>query len=774
PIPELIDNAGDENLRVSFNLTDPKNKTVVSFDNIYATDAENAGYVEGSEAFGTVGTKYYFFRYWENSAYSVDPATGAITGTGISGTAKSLVYYDATAGKLTKGFFSFDDYKATSKAGSYTATYRARDDEGNASSRTYNVNYKATFEDLTVPTVSLDTPDYFAFRDYETTQSITNVVISDSNDARLDVQYYVVFNQNAGLVNTLDYAASFDAVMANADDAVELPVSGSNVLTFEKEGSDYNVTVNDVNGDEIVTTVDASKPIYVVAKATDSAGNSDAYAKEVKIVDGTATVTDSFAPAFANVNNANGTVGSEYVFGSFVIDYKTAENRDYVGFELYVQRVQDANGVDVDESPLSDVSFETYRNPATDANKYVHVDNIRFTPTKTGKYMVVARGFHVSGASSVQISYVDVTGSATGSKPVSAVIGANLNFGQTYTLPNDYTVPETWGNSGVLRSITGGRFTMMGTEFTALQSTTYKFNDYVFEYSAGAASNLVNYDDSFGIAGNNIAVGQQISSASDKASATFRVIGDAMPTYAELGAIVKLPNVTASSSNGSASKITCKVTDPDGQDVTVYNKDSKVFPEGYTGSAPVGHEFLFEAEYDGEYLITYTAILNNKSTTASYTIKVGDVVAPDFTVDKGYVNGTLVGSAATVEASVNDKFDFAAIKLQGDDASATGLTYSKTITNPEGEVLATVTKRDSKNDGTSYELTTAGRYVIEYKVTDEAGNFSKLTYSINVTSTSGSISSDSITTLVVVIIVVCVLAVAVAIIFFVRFRKRRA
>ena len=60
-----------------------------------------------------------------------------------------------------------------------------------------------------------------------------------------------------------------------------------------------------------------------------------------------------------------------------------------------------------------------------------------------------------------------------------------------------------------------------------------------------------------------------------------------------------------------------------------------------------------------------------------------------------------------------------------------------------------------------------------YTVTDDIGNTSYVTYTINVTTSSSSISSDAITTLAVVLIVVGVLLIAGVIVWFIRFRKRK-
>ncbi len=784
PMPELSDNAASQDeLKLSFTLTDHNNKTVLSFDNIYATEHSDSNSYAATADYASdyQGRTYYFFRYWEKEGYTVDENTGVITGNGLTGDNNcSLVYFDEELGGITKGFFNFAMWGVTDYLGNYTATYRARDDQGNTSSRTYTTTLQSVFRDVTVPSVDFDTPDYLVFRNFETKQTITDVSATDSNDARLDVEYYLIFN------NKFADDAEFDDVNLGDiedKDIVRLSASSANTsLTLEKVEDKLELTVTDIRGDKITSTVTTANPVYVALRATDSAGNTASFMKAVPVIDGTvAPAANAYAPAFSNTNTADGVVGQLYTFGDMTVNYGEAAQRNYTGFELYVQRVKDADGVDVNEAPLSNVSFETYsENRATVTNQLIHVDNIRFTPTRAGEYMIVARGFHVSGASNVQVAFVTVNGTTSGTKPVSALIGSQLGYNVTYDLPNDYTVPADWNDSGVIRSITGGRFSLMGTEFTALQTTTYSFKDYVFEYGTPATgTGLVEYGADYSITNKNKLVGTQVSSASDKTSATFRLLG-AMPTYTPVSksgkpAYVVLPNISASSANGNATDISVKITDNDGNEVTYYDVDDYTndeMPENYNGGELKGHMFAFEATKDGTYTVTYTATLNNRSVDSSYTIKAGDVVAPKFSAKFGSVNDTEYEVSSAVEASVGDRFDFAAIVLdQGE--STTGLTYSKQLINPEGDVIATVTRASAKNDGSSYEFTTAGRYQIVYTVTDKVGNSSKVSYTINVTSSSSNVSSDAITTLAVVLIIVGVILIAGIIIYFIRFRKRK-
>lgn len=835
PIPELYDNKdADSALRVSFTLSDKNSKTVMSFDNIYSSDAKDGKYAATSE-FGSDGATYYFYRYWLSQDYKdgklkVDEKTGAITGGDLGDKAYSLIYYDKEANAVTKGFFNFNLWKVDDSLGNYTVTYRAKDTQGNSSTKTYNISLQNRFEDTSLPTVDFNEPDYFVFRNYETEQSITDVSATDSNDARLDVQYYLLFNMNFTAEDDGSYDFDTNIKDENVDDwkakgnLVELSATlGTNKAKLEKTaGGAYTFTIDDKEGKEQVVTLEIAnyKNVFVAMKATDSAGNTSDYVKAVKLVDGTTEAGKTYAPKFGNVNTTNGKVGEEYNFGSFQINYADNNDRAYTGFEIYVQRVKaikDNKSVDVQNEPLTNVSFETYSdNRATGGTNMLHVDNIRFTPSKSGTYMIVIRGFHVSGASSVAMFFREVAGTESDVVDAKAVLGDKLNYNTTYSLPDNYTGSASWAekNAGLLRSITGGRFTLMGSEFTAKATTTYNFSDYTFEYTnkdgkivttENTGTNGVNlgslvkynYQSDAAVAGvcYGLSLAKDASNSADRSplidgkyeaksnytstftdtqTATFRLIDRVMPTYVEKStgdkhSYVELPNISASSVNGNATSITCEVTDPKGNSVEVYDAEDEL-PDDFAGTL-VGNQFMFEATTNGAYTVNYTATLNNQQATVSYTIRAGDVIAPDFKVGLGYVNDVYNGS--NTSASVNDVFDFAAITEVADNESITDCKFSKKLITPENETLAEVTSQTKKNNGSSYTLTLGGTYRVVYTVTDAAGNTTTQNYSITVTSSSSNVSTEAITTLSVVLIVVGVLLIAGIIVYLVRFRKRK-
>lgn len=826
PMPELIDNNdNDSDLRVSFTMSDPDKNTLLSFTNIYATEYSSS--VTSSNSNYDNGKTYAFFRYWESGKYSVSDDF-KITGEGISGDVYVLVKYDPDT-KEYVGNFNFA--RGTATTGSYSVSYTARDTIGNSRSQTFSINLSSTLSDVGTPTIDFDAPDYLVFREYESDVTIDDVSIIDTQDTRLDIEYYLVFASTVDPETNPD----FDTVLGNLTEYdaatdkggyVELPSAlGTNTLTLVNEGNGNELTVINSDGDEVTVTVTAST-VYVIAKATDDVGNVESLVTPIEVVDSDAF---SAAPSISfGALDVSGKAGEEIVVGSAVISYGSDYLRDYTGFELYVQRVANADNEAVDENPLGDVAFETYSANAN-ADGYsqlanrTYIDNIRFTPSNAGIYMVVVRAYNVLGQSDVRMAFVQITGNSGGGIEVSAAsnLPSTLSVGQTYKLNSKYNVntdsiPGTSEDAtfGIVRSIKGGKIAVVGNEVTVYSTGYYEFTDYVYEQSldngytgsnalqsmiryeyinrndgsevvGNAAGNTANGDYSYkGISSANLAVSTTTVNATDSSTAVFELQGT-MPVYSTKYAednkvFVVLPNLSAYSTNGAASDIEVDVVDADGDSAAVYMAGDTI-PSTYASAFEAycedkgitfeGNMAMFVPTEDGVYTISYIATLNNRVVTSDeYTIKVGDVVAPNIDVAVGSINGTRV-TGTTVSANVGDTFDFASITV---NEPSTGFSYTKELIDPNNSVIATLTSRTLANNGSSYTLGIAGQYRVVYTVTDDAGNPTVVKYTIVVSSSSStSPSSGAVTTLAVVLIIVGVLLVAGVVIYLIRFRRRK-
>lgn len=810
PIPELIDNNdGDADLTVSFTMNDPNSNTLLSFTNIYATEYDQSRTTSALSNYDD-GARYAFFRYWVSGKYTVGDDF-KLTGEGVGDNVYSLIKYDPDTG-VYEGNFDFSE--GTAKTGSYSVTYTARDSVGNSRSQSFSINLQSSLIDAGDPTVDFDAPDYLAFTPVETETTINDVLVTDSQDTRLNAKYYLVINPAEDLGDD----PTFDEVIADrteGTDYVELDyAAGSNTLTLVNEGNGNELTVTNADGEEVTLTVTAAN-VYVIAKATDDVGNTrEMVSDAIPVLDGTKFESQTIGLEFGGASGAtldlNGTPGEELLVGSALITYGGEEYRDYTGFELYVQRVLNAEGVAVDEAPLGSVSFETYSYADTVADTYmIHVDNIRFTPSTTGTYMIVLRAFNVMGKSYVKMAFADIAASTdnSGNKPTTSAsinLPDTLEIGQTYKLNDSYTVdPSDFAGSyadstyGIVRSISGGRLAVMGNEVTVYSTGYYEFTDNVFMHNASAdKANGMNsvidykYTNAVGepVTGNYAGVtagsenytfdglngakqmATKIVNSSDTASTVFELQG-AMPVYSELDKTVKLPNMSAYTANGAATDIDIKVTDADGEEARVYRAGDTDLPDGLN---LVGNEAAFIPDVDGKYTVVYSATFANGNDSVEYTISAGDIIAPDVIVNLGVINSSEVkldDGVTSVNAKVGDTFDFSAIKV---NESTTGFTFNKELKDPSGETVGTVTSAALGNNGTSYTLSTAGRYEVTYSVTDAAGNRNDVKYTIVVSgSTATSPSSGAVTTLAVVLIIVGVVLIAGVVIYLVRFRRRK-
>lgn len=793
PIPEVYDNNDKpEDITVRFNFTDNNGRTVAYFENINSTEAGDENkYMPAANLTAIDGKPYYFFRH--NTNYDV-AANGAITRKGSS----EVIGYDFPT------VFNFDlwnpDYTGATKNTTYSVVYSAYDNAGarNFQAKSYSIAYSAEYKDLIAPDVYFEAPKYLSFTENEEEVAITGVSVTDSSSSRLNDEYYIVFNVADGSY-TKD---NFDAIIAG-NDKIKLDSSmGSNILKVQHDGSFKVTTKNDDGEDQTVENIDPAKYIYVAVRATDSVGNQKVRVQRLTAVNATSTVTgktctvssngyygrDNTGAANYTLNQANAQKGDLYVLGNFRVKFAATADREHTGFELYVQKIamKDGTPVATEETPLTNVAFETYSvNDGSDLN--VYIDNVRFTPSSTGLYMVVVRGYHISGHSDVSIAYVEADGVDSDDDIIqkNASIQEKGDINTTYSLKSEFS-----GKAGsyVVTSVSGGRMSLMFDKFVAMTKTTYSFKDYTVMPSA-AKSNLgyISYDyttsatqpvpscrplddDTKTAPASKTNYSMQ---ANDKEAPVIR-LQEVMPVYAAKSATTRLslPPVSATSLNGIAAQLTCKITDFDGNTVST--------------KAGTGNSFSFLPEKDGVYTVTYTATLNSNVTTETYSISVGDVVPPTFNIINygitgalgehiiGYIQDKIVLSnqSSSITATVGDTFKFAYIDVNKEtDPSTSGYTYLKQLKDASGEIVDSTTSYSSR--GNTMTFTMSGQYEVIYRVTDEYNNATEVKYTITVTSSTINVSTEAITTLSIVLIIVGVILVAGVVIYLVRFRKHK-
>lgn len=676
---------------------------------------------------------------------------------------KNDVYTQDVTFDKTEGFtFDFDNYARkdkkgepmTSKAGTYTVLYRARDKANNTSSKTYTVTMKDEYEDLAAPsTAEVTAPEYISAADE--TFTVPYPVYSDANDTRPYVVYrmytdattedkYIAVDggEEAKLVTKTD--GRYVVINEGKDNEAQLKLGNNLYFYVYVQDKVGNIKTNGESDLDLVATPDGDiTKIAAVTKIVGVPENSYKYidkeSDSVKYID------------FVNAkdNSKNIKVGDTVLAGRFAIETANLEMRAFTGFEV---SVIDPNGNSVG------VTLETVSVPDTD-KATIYVQNIKFTPslpTTDKPYVMTVRVFDVNGKNDVYGYTLNGVAPSKGNDnqtSATPVIGTTGSVNVKYKLNNEVIKGIPDGDFYVVRKISGGKFSLMGSEFVAMTQGSYSVQD---GYIAGNGDNGMNSDGTF--AWDNVNFGGANEgvynfSITDSAAPVIE-LQDKMPSYKEKDATVVLPKAIAYTENGMG-VIEIEVKDPDTNEVklTEDNNGNKTFV----------------ATKDGAYTVTYTGTYKNASpATATYTINVGDVFAPVFT--------TKSGTNTTGTKKEGDTFEFATIVLEEGEES-TGVTITKEIYDPSGEIMSSSTVNgsysgyaDKKNNGSEIKLNKVGDYKIVYTVKDAVGNDYQITDKVTVAS-QGSSTPTTWTTLSTVLIVVAIVLLAGVIIYVVRFRK---
>lgn len=619
------------------------------------------------------------------------------------------------------------DQSAT-KTGTYTVEYIARDDSGNRVTRRYTISVSNTYTDTNYPSAAriTDAPQYLVVGGDQETFTVPAASVADSETSRLRVEYTI--KSDASATNGYETEVTVDG----GEVADILSADGNDYLEFE-------------DGRKLLLNT----KLDLQVKATDSVGQ--ARTSVVYTVD---VVTPDTLPGEIEVTNnltENSEVTGNYVANSTVELAGTVTiaadeaSYPYTGFELYV--------VDPDGNTLtSNVSVETYYDATADN---IVLRNISFTPGKAGTYKLFVRAFNLANVSSATVFNVTVEADASGGIDFSAAkIPTTGDVYETYNFQRTKVTDSATGEPAdglyVVHRVTGGRMSVMNDEFTAQNVGTYRFRDYIIESASGDEV----YSDK--------AETYSISVTSDE-TPVIEALG-LVPTYSDTDVEVKLPLFVALTEHANITP-DVTVTDKDGENVLLTEVDENGDNINTSGRPIAG--YTFTPEEDGQYTVSVTASYRGVSATAlTYTINVGDVVAPDFTLS----------ASQQTSYRLNSEFTFETITaVAGEGEKVSEFTYTKTLVDPSGEEVDTVsgtgtTYASRGNSGSTITLSKSGTYTVTYEVTDENGNTSTQKYTITVTAqaSGGNVSLTAISTVLIIVGIVLIVGV---IVYLVRYRK---
>ncbi len=256
-----------------------------------------------------------------------------------------------------------------------------------------------------------------------------------------------------------------------------------------------------------------------------------------------------------------------------------------------------------------------------------------------------------------------------------------------------------------------------------------------------------------------------------------------VPEYAQQGEEILLPDLTASQGDQKA-EVEVTVEDPDGLSVTV----DRIVNANDQGTGAMVWRFTTKENVRGTYVVTYTARTDNGTIERTFNIKVGDNVAPTFTMsyenelsqDIVYdgtnqieyridLNRTQRTMTITVMSNGNTIYSYEfnndnlLIQDRNDSGTQTTMSWSDlevTLTSDDGIVTS------GDNDG-QYYINGTGRCTLTLSIEDNYDNVGTKTINFNiVTESSPSEVPDSIVGAVLIVASLVILAVVILVFAF--------
>lgn len=686
PFPsKLVDNVtAKDKLTVSFEITDPETKRAVLVSNANST---------------------------ENNKNTVASYEGA---TELAFTANGFAFdFGAYAAAKT----SDNNNKSYQVAGKYSVIYTVKDEAGISAKKTYNIELVDEFVDEAAVTVSFDdvpSQTVYASATEAVKYTVPAATVSCENDSRLSVTYKIGTTE------------------VKAGDEYEIKKSS--------DTDKYVIVIGE-------TEVDVTSGFKVEATAVSDTDTSATASIDVKVFIPSDNQAFEFTSSIADptVGNTNLTFGGYYKVAAL-----SGQSADNLGIEL---------GFKNSDGAYLPINAEFYVANETLYVRNISVDNLG----KNGMYYLEAKAFDRNGFEEVNIRRYNVTfasededgeDSASAIKASSSEVNSSVkldtekftNLTISKFLAEGEKNTETDKKYSIVRAyeVKGGKFSVIGDDFTALNTGDYSVikKPAVISVSDGSKDYTSNTAEKVTALAEYLA-GKETTdklSVSDTSTVKFELAEELVPYVKDMGSTVKIPAGIAYTEYANAT-VTAKVTKPNGnqEDATI----------GGT----------YKVDQNGTYTVTYTAKIDGKEDkTFSYTFKAGNVTAPEFTVEGGKDYTAKIGST----------FKFAKINKVEGDADGKTYTYTKTLTL-NGTTIASGTGRDYETSSDAITLSESGKYTVTYTVTDEAGNKSSVVYSVTVTSESNS-GGISLAALSAILIVVGVLLIAGVIVYLFRFR----
>jgi hypothetical protein len=621
----------------------------------------------------------------------------------------------------------------TSKTGTFTLTFTARDRDANGKLK--NSSYKP---------ISIDIKEELKDTDYPKLQVV-------------NIPQYVMVDEKFEKPALIPYDETSKVII---EETYEFIDEDDETIEFDFEDKDYFIP-------------ETAGQIKITYKVQDSVGNKVLDKDENEVdsltytIDVYSDVIDTNAPTFKadskwiDADNSETSLfgddegdlvqrtiyyndaGSKKVTVADIVIESASDEYDFIGYEVIVREpdtktIGESTYQGVGQKLNTTVKSKVQFNDGTNKWELV-LEKISFEVKKEGKHSLTIRAFNISGASTLATVTFDVEKFTPSGPTSSSGSGGISSLSSAATIPNEmelnkpFTLPlkDIEGNEFVAREITGPAYEIMGNVFTPKAIGQFTIT----------------------LTAENGDVMKEHVTCVDTVSPVFKLLGE-IPSYSKKydkddnsDAFITIPEVSIID-KGTLKEYSVKVVDNNGETVNITENE-----EGKEGFVP---------RVDGTYTITYT--INDAGNTATYSLKirVGDLIMPRI------IDVSKIAPSAT-KFKQNDKLyvkELAKDNVSDNVTKAEDLTITRTLYGPNGNAISI--ERDDKNQE-FYTLKDAGNYTLAYTVKDEAGNVYTKEFTITVTGEGKTPFNYQILSTVLIITAV-VLIIGVGVYFF-RFRK---
>ncbi len=608
----------------------------------------------------------------------------------------------------------------TLEDGNYVMYYKAVDSQGNETTTRFSFkvdsNFHFTADDK--PTVEFKT-NFSRSMSSDSTVTFTKPVASAKNDDSLNT--YVMYKFNNGEWTVLE---------ADEDGKYKLPlnkVAGANSVKIRAiSENDAPMTSAEQNGD--------------IVKA-DNISSYDGFKygfDEVEIL--IRDNKDTAAPTFTSIDKLEASYeqNTEITLPTLVVDDDLV---DYVNVDIFAKELTSGQELDVTDATVMRTG-----------NTYT-LSNAKLNAILAGKYEII---YQITDAGNNLINiyqYTTITERSIDAEPKfsklpDAINDGKLELGESVELPIP-TLPKDDATTKYSYNVNvkGGLAFCNKELFTPKKAGTYTL-EYALNKEVGGVSTVVDTK-------------QFVIVVEDTTKPEIFVDWNLNASY-DKDTVVKIPVFSASDTSGINMEDSKIVISSKSYSRTIKAKDmAEELKKSESDS-----KLYVTLRYNEEYTVTYTAYdksAKKNSTTVSYSIKVGDMVAPTINL-----NDDILPS----KVKLDDKLSIDLSKIKITDSKGEVIPTSEIKIVVKNTTTGTTVKNNYEDEEGKFEYTisSAGDYTVTFTA-EKNGNKREVvrTFTVNEQENNGLETSEIIA---IVACCVAVLILAGAVVYMIVTKKK--